>query len=352
MNFIKPTELFKISVPGNSTCLSIYANSSKEMAQVLGDAKRLAFQDLSATEVAALFLPITTYLRNNREWTKPMAFFVTKGFAGMLVLPFKTKNLSVVALSFHVKPILKWLQRERPYYLLHLKDDRASLYKGTMSELQSVKDFMHVALSDIDGIYHDLDSTLYNLLQREQHPLMLAGNPRLVSTFKEMSQNRLIVEQTMKWVDEYESVDNLHKKSIELLEPFLHRQESQYIKQYWNAKLRHRTSSNLNEIVDLAIKGGIKHLFINEKMNVWGRINYRTGEFTYHPRQVDSKDDDILDDIAELVLFHRGIVTVLPPERMPDSQAAVAVLRAKNEYLPKRSIRREAKVQTENLLGA
>lgn len=351
MNFIKPTELFKISVPGNSTCLSIYANSSKEMAQLLGDAKRLAFQDLSTAEAAALFLPITTYLRTHREWTRPMAFFVTKGFAGMLALPFKTKNLSVVALSFHVKPILKWLQRERPYFLLHLKDDRASLYKGTMSDLQRVKDFMHVALSDIDGIYHDLDSTLYTHLQREQHPLLLAGNPRLVSTFKEMSHNKLIVEQTMKWVDEFETMDNLHKKSIELLEPFLHRQESQYIRQYWNAKLRQRTSSNLNEIVDLAIKGGIKHLFINEKMNVWGRINYKTSEFTYHPRQLDAKDDDVLDDIAELVLFHRGTVTVLPPERMPDSQAAVAILRPKNEYMPKRSIRRETSV-TETQLGA
>jgi hypothetical protein len=42
---------------------------------------------------------------------------------------------------------------------------------------------------------------------------------------------------------------------------------------------------------------------------------------------MDSHDDDILDDLAELVLFHRGSVTVLTGAKMPESQAASAILR-------------------------
>ncbi|MBL7670646.1 MAG: hypothetical protein JNM39_09170 [Bdellovibrionaceae bacterium] len=56
----------------------------------------------------------------------------------------------------------------------------------------------------------------------------------------------------------------------------------------------------------------MRHLFINEKMNIWGQIDYKNGDFTYSSKQIRSKDDDILDDLAEFVLFHHGSVTVLP----------------------------------------
>jgi hypothetical protein len=61
-------------------------------------------------------------------------------------------------------------------------------------------------------------------------------------------------------------------------------------------------------------------------VNIWGMINYKEATFTYSHQQLDAHDDDILDDLAELVMFKGGGVTVLPGERMPDSQMAAAIL--------------------------
>jgi hypothetical protein len=123
------------------------------------------------------------------------------------------------------------------------------------------------------------------------------------------------------------SIAKLHKTTTELLPFYFNMVENKSLKEYWEAKNKDKTSSNLDEIVQLALKGMLKNVFIKENMNLWGRINYQTGECHYYKKQMDSVDDDILDDIAEIVLWHGGSVTVLPAHRMPDSLAAAAIIR-------------------------
>jgi hypothetical protein len=52
-----------------------------------------------------------------------------------------------------------------------------------------------------------------------------------------------------------------------------------------------------------------------------------TGEVTLHAGQTGPQDDDVLDDLAEVVLAHGGEVVVLDPARMPGEAAAVATFR-------------------------
>ena len=76
--------------------------------------------------------------------------------------------------------------------------------------------------------------------------------------------------------------------------------------------------------MQLALSRKVKHLFINEKMHVWGKIDHSTASFTYHPNQ-SVAEDDVLDDLAEIVLKNNGIVTVLPHSKMPNGKAACAI---------------------------
>jgi hypothetical protein len=57
---------------------------------------------------------------------------------------------------------------------------------------------------------------------------------------------------------------------------------------------------------------------VNESMNVWPDTE---------ARMPGHASDDVLDDLAETVLAHRGSVTVLPGHRMPESHAASAILK-------------------------
>ena len=55
--------------------------------------------------------------------------------------------------------------------------------------------------------------------------------------------------------------------------------------------------------------------------------NRATGEVTLHAGQTGPQDDDVLDDLAEIVLARGGEVLVLEPGKMPQEAAAAATFR-------------------------
>lgn len=339
MKLIKPTEIFEMSTRGQSTCLTIYVNHPQEINDCLAEARRVAAKDLNETEMSELLAPVR-YLIAHQKWNSsplPTGIFVREGFAGFMKIPFATKNLAVVASSFHVKPLLKWLQRDKPFFLLHLDQDKATLFQGSLSGLRPLDKFNYKKSRSLDYALDLVDRSVLRTIQKTQQPLLLSGDDALTDSYRNLCQYNMLVEQTISEMSPDPKIKELHHSCLMVLEPFLENVEDSLVKKFWSAKARGGVSSNLNDIISRALLGQVRHLFINETMNIWGRIDYRTGTFTHSTRQMDSQDDDILDDLAELVLFHRGSVTVLPGRKMPESQAASAILRplfephAKNE---------------------
>jgi len=336
MKQIKPQDIFRIASPGISTCATIYANSPSELTGLISEVQRLAQVDLTAREVAELTAPIT-FLANSKKWKRKneaLGIFVTKGFAGYMGLPFEVKNLAVVANSFHVKPLIKWMQREKPFFALKLNSEKPTLYQGTLSELRVIEEYQFKKARSIETIYEKLDKELNKVIFKSKQPLILIGESVHTDVFKTISQYGLIINKTISELAFGQGLRELHRNCLNILEPYLEHHENVLVQKYWTAKLQRKVSSNLNEIVELALRGQVKHLFVNEKMNVWGQIDYRTGKFTYHAKQQDSFDDDILDDLAEIVIYHKGQVTVLESDKMPDSQAAAAILKTAQVVQP------------------
>lgn len=54
----------------------------------------------------------------------------------ILSLPVPVEPTRVVATSFHVKPLLRWMQVDREFLLLGISDGFASLYQGNRESLQ------------------------------------------------------------------------------------------------------------------------------------------------------------------------------------------------------------------------
>lgn len=329
MKRISPAYIIEVAPRITGPCLSIYANSPLELATVLGDAIAIAKRDLTQDETRRLFRPLVKFLRSkdfgNLEF--PLAFFVTRGFAGHAKLPFSTKGLAVVASSFHVKPMLKWLQREHPFSLLLLKDREASIYSGNLSDFYRVVTFPYESFQTMDGVYRALDEAVGQVLRGRKVPLILAGKLAVIDVFRQISRQRSVVDEPiLETTHDLENHHDLHRKALELIEPYLEKREQAWITQYRTAEKTGRTASQLREVVTLAVQGKVKHLFIDERMNIWGRIDPRTGIFTYSAAQEDAGDDDVLDDLAEIVLRRGGSVTVLPSKKMPNGHAACAIL--------------------------
>jgi hypothetical protein len=332
MKMIKPYEIFKISSPGLSTCLTIYVNHPSQIHSLLAEAYRVASADLTDLQINELMAPVRHLIRNKKWWASSQAtgIFVNRGFAGFMKIPFEVKNLAVVANSFHVKPLLKWLQREKPFYLLHLNRDTATLFQGSLSEIRPVEKFNFSKSKTIDFSLDLVERSVFRLIQRTNQPLIVSGDLQMTGVYKNLCQYKMLVSQMINEADLEPKLKDLHHECTRILGPYIEKIEDSLVKKYWSAKARGAVSSNFSEVVELALSGEVKHLFINEDLNIWGQIDYkRKGSFTWGSRQMNSQDDDLLDDLAELVLFHRGSVTVLPSAKMPESQAASAILRTR-----------------------
>jgi hypothetical protein len=84
----------------------------------------------------------------------------------------------------------------------------------------------------------------------------------------------------------------------------------------------------LNEITIAAIQGRIRNLIIASDRFLWGSLDKTTGKITSHiNKNLAIPEDDILDDLAEIVIARGGAVTLLKHNEMPSDNEAIALLK-------------------------
>ncbi len=76
---------------------------------------------------------------------------------------------------------------------------------------------------------------------------------------------------------------------------------------------------DLVKISRAALNGKVRTLFLRDNSEIWGQLHRQSAQITFHEKQLNAKDDDILDDIACEVIRHGGEVVVLPSKDMPSS---------------------------------
>ncbi len=318
MKVIRPNDIFTISKPGAQICLSVYANSAHELVEHVLHIEKIAKKDMDPDlldELLEPFFHFMSFYTWDQESFKTVALYSTRGFSGYLELPFHSKALGVVSKSFHVKPLFKWLQREKPFFVVKIEADKAVLSMGSLSGIQKITELYAPSLKN-------QSRKLYSVIKNERYPLILVGEENATRRMREILKYKPIIAEIGGSMEEGE----IHHSLMKYFEPYYQSVEKSEVDSYYRARLRRLTSSSLNDITRLALRGGVRHLFVNENLNIWGEIDYQKGDFVYHRRQMNSLDDDVLDDLAEIVKFYGGKVTVLPREKMPDSHAACAIL--------------------------
>jgi len=121
-------------------------------------------------------------------------------------------------------------------------------------------------------------------------------------------------------------IEQLKSKVLEIIEPINLNKIHKLLEAYENAKTESLGSSDLEEVVKAACESRVKTILIEEDRIVPGEINHDTGGM--NSCNMNAPDcDDILDDLAELVLKNRGKVWVLPKDKMPSLTGVAAIYR-------------------------
>lgn len=107
------------------------------------------------------------------------------------------------------------------------------------------------------------------------------------------------------------------------MEPHYHTRLNGLVEMFGTARSNEMGDDDLERVAASAAASRVGTLLVEADRHIPGRIDLETGEVILGGSAVD----DVLDDIAELVLNNGGQVVVVPSEHMPTSTGVAAIYR-------------------------
>lgn len=179
-----------------------------------------------------------------------------------------------------------------------------------------------------------LQRQLDSYLQGDRLPLLLAGPHHQQEAFRAVSSYANLVERGMVGYIEDVDMKSLAGMSESIMEQYFSAFDAHALVAFHKARASGLATTNLKKIAEAAARGQVQSLLIAEDRHVWGHIDKETGSVRVLEQRTDATADDLLDDIAEMILVKGGRVTVLPSVQMPERQAIGAVLRWSDSSYP------------------
>jgi len=281
----------------------------------------------------------------------------------------RVPELAIVADSFHIKPLLRIIQSADRYQVLGLSRSAIRLFEGNRDALdeidlapgvprtitealggeltephQTVRSFGGAGPSsaairhghggksdeiavDVERFFRAVDRSILEQHSRPSGlPLLPAALPEYHGVFRKISRNPFLVAGGLKIDPESVSTDQLRELAWQIIGPRYLERLKHLVDEFEHAKPRGMIGDHVGQIAFDAVSGRVKTLLVESDREVPGHIDSSSGRIEFddisHPHI-----DDLLDDLAELVLNKGGQVVVVPPERMPVTTGAAAIYR-------------------------
>ncbi len=316
--------------------------------------------------------PFEALARDDRFWEQTLDGLAV--LAGPLLfrvftLPLPFAQLAVVANSFHTKPLRRFLQSVDRYQVLGLSLEAVRLFEGDRHGLAEV-DLVpqvprtitaalgdeltesHQTVASYGGVgggsspmHHgqgakmdevEVDTAKYfRAVDRavlEHHsrpsglPLILAALPEHHHLLHEVSQNPLLVGDGIRVNPDSVSLVELGSLAWDVMEARSLGRLAAASDEFERARSRNAGSDDLAQVAQAASLGKVASLLIEADREIAGQLDAATGRIAFAPLD-DPRVDDLLDDLAELVLKMGGRVLVVPAERMPSTTGLAATYR-------------------------
>lgn len=271
----------------------------------------------------------------------------------------------VVADSFHVKPLIRCLQDRHRYLVLALGSRRATLWEGSERGLvprpvpglpRSAEEAAPAEGGGRAGgprsggrasgpghgkgpgegdagrreellrFFRAVDSALGDTLG-DDAPIVVAGAAPLLPLFREACSHAARHGEGVEGAVDDLGPEELHARTLRAARRALDARDASLAEDFRRQLDRGLAADILTRVAEAAVGGRVRRLLVADGRRLFGRVDRTTGEVTLHAGQTGPQDDDVLDDLAEIVLERGGEVLVLDPERIPGEAAAVATFR-------------------------
>ena len=346
--------------PDNLVDLILFKNLIKDLEQSL-------LQQYTVSE-AATFLEPFVALENNREfWNHTLdglAVLSTEGIFKTIGLPVATEKLTVVADSFHTKPLRKYLQSVERYNVLGLSLHDYHIYEGNRHSLTELalppgtpgnikealgdiitdRDYAVASYGDVGNMYQghggkpdemDIDAERFfrfvaktindNYSSLSGLPLILAALPEHHNLFQKVSNILSLLPGGIDVNPKSVKMNELVTHAWKVMEPYYNGIIGKACDIYQEAKSKGTGSDSISDVAAAAAAGRVDTLIIEADRQIPGKIS-NTG--IIEKGDLDNPEmDDLLDDLGELVIKMGGKVMIIPHDKMPTHTGIACVFR-------------------------
>lgn len=382
-SLLTPTLLDDLSAVAEKTCVSLYLPTHRHhpenqqdpirFRRLIKDLRGKLQNLLSNDEADLLIAPFEALAEDSDFWNHTLdgvAVFAAPDNFFRVVTTYRTLGeLTVVADTFHTKPLRRFLQSADRYQILALNLHEAKLFEGNRDSLEVVdlgEEFPQtiekalgeeltephqtvasyggtggpsVAMhhghggkgdemdDDAERFFRAVDRSVLEAYSRSSElPLILAALPEHHNLFHKVSHNAFLTDEGIKGHPDAITIDDLRARAWEIFEPLYHARLDLLGDDFAVAKARQLGLDDLSEIGAAAVAGRVATLLIEADREIPGRIHPGSGNV--HLTDSDQQQgDDLLDDLGEWVIKNGGKVMVVPAERMPVTTGAAAVCR-------------------------
>lgn len=336
-----------------------FGNLLKELAQSL--------QETYPAHDARPLLKQFEELAQDREfWNRTLdsiAVLAAPGMFRVYNLPRPVPELVVVAGSFHIKPLIRFVQSADRYHVLGVGREKINFFEGNRDALEEVEldpavpripseaprgearefhlsawassvgapgvHYSEGSKSDIEDnaatrFLRAVDRAILKHYSRPTRlPLILAALPENQTFFRRISRNPFLIPDEVNMHPDALTLDVLRERAWAAMEPHYLTRLAGLVEMFGAARAKELGDDDIEKVAASAVAARVGTLLTEANRHLPGRIDPETGEVVFGGEAVD----DVLDDLAELVLKNGGQVVIVPNERMPTRTGIAAIYR-------------------------
>ncbi len=259
-----------------------------------------------------------------QEMGSHVGLFRNNKMTRLVNLPSDFEDFCVVSTSFHVKPLLSWLQSEYCVGLLVMHNQKLRLYKITSQQRQLVSEIQMEPINNLKQPSREwvnqahLTNWFESFFAKDSifrfQPLYLSGIDRKSSSFlslidKVIGRKPIVIEKDRQ-TEINDLIDQIRDTEAQKRK---HQIKLSLVDFYSNSE-NFKVSFDLSEILRASLSGQVRQLIVACDHSIFGKINRDQQSLTLTHFHKDHEDDDILDDISQ-ILLKQGLYPIFLPRR-------------------------------------
>lgn len=302
-----------------------------QLRKVITEAYEWLNTALSSEERNKFLEPLDSLLNDARIFKQMkgnIGIFRNDDSFRILNIPIEVEQSCQVATSFHVKPLLRWLQGDQEFLILGLKEDSAHLYLGSQYSFKLVDSILfpeYFKMKETET-FSWVNDWILELTKHSKPKLFLAGKPSLVQALCRSLSYTNAVKTPISNLFSKEDVGDLAQNIRKILKAASKLAIEKALLEFRFAEKGNRVQRNIFQISKAVVQGKVRKLVVTDEISIFGKIDHKSGGIAIHPFDQDHEDDCILDDLAQMVLSQGGEVVIAKRHEIPKGRPILAIL--------------------------